>query len=112
MRVRIPHPVNRALDAVGSRPRVTAAVVAGTGMAGAPLLAWASPLAAVITVCGLLLYITGAWFTVRELRYRETIRQQAYDLAAAHQIIQRMSAGDPTAPTAQLNPIGERGEPT
>lgn len=112
MSIRIPGSVNRVLDTVGRRPRVAAAIVAGAALAWPLAVVWASPAAAVIAGCGLLLYIAGVWFTVRELRYREIIRQQAYDLAAAQQIIKRLSAGDPTAPTAQLRPIGDRGEIT
>lgn len=112
MRVRIPGPVNRALDAAHRRPRVVVAVVAGCAVAWPLALYWASPVAAVITGCGLLLYVVAVGFVVREMRLREEIRQLRYDLAAAEQIIKLKSAGDPSSPTAQLRPIGDRGEST
>src|SRR5690606_12653857 len=112
MRVRIPGPVNRALDAAHRNPRVVIAVVAAGAVAWPLALYWASPTAPVITRCVLLLYVGGPLAAVRAARLREEIRQLRYDLAAAEQIIKRLSAGDPTAPTAQLRPIGDRGELT
>jgi Flp pilus assembly protein TadB len=110
--VRIPKPVNRVLDAPHRHPRVTVAVVAGCALAWPVALYWASPLAAVIAGCGLLLFVGATVFTSREMRWRETVRQRDYDIAALNQIIKQLSAGDPSAPTAQLRPIGDRGEIT
>lgn len=112
MKVRIPKPVNAALDAAHRNPRVVVAVAAAGAVAWPLALYWASPTAAVITGCVLLLYVVATLAAVRDARLREEIRQLRYDLAAAEQIIKRLSVGDPSAPTAQLRPIGDRGEPT
>lgn len=111
MNPRIPRPVNTVLDAAHRHPRAVIAVVAGAAVAWSVALYWASPIAAVITAAVLAVYVVVMVFTVREMRLREMVRQRDYDLAAANQIIKRATAGDPTAPTTQLRPIGDRGEP-
>lgn len=112
LRIRIPGPVNRALDAAHRHPRAVTAVVAGCAVAWPLAVYWASPAAAVIVGAVLALYVAGTVAAVRDARLREEIRQLRYDLAATEQIIKRLSAGDPSAPTAQLRPIGDRGERT
>lgn len=112
MRVRIPTRINRALDAAQRYPRALVAVVSGTAVAWPVAVHWASPVAAVITGAVLAVYVVVVLFTIRVMRLRETIRQLAYDSAAKDAEIARLSAGDPSAPTAQLRPIGEGGELT
>lgn len=112
MSVRIPGPVNRALDGAHRHPRAVAAVIVAAAGTGGLAFYWASPVAATIAAALLLLYVISAFFTVRELQLRETIRQLRYDLAAERRENERLRAGDPSAPTAQLRSIGDRGEPT
>jgi hypothetical protein len=112
VRIRIPKPVNAVLDAPDRHPRVAVAVVAGCALAWPVALYWASPLAAVIAGCGLLLFVGAMVFTGREMRWRETVRQRDYDLAAERRENARLRTGDPTAPTTQLRHIGDRGEIT
>lgn len=112
MRIRIPTRINRVLDAAQRHPRLVVAVTAGLMVAWPLAVLWASPLAAVIVAAGLLLYVVTALFTAHVVRLRETIRQQAYDLAAKDARIAALSEGDPLAPTAQFRSIGESGELT
>lgn len=112
MTTRIPRPVNRALDYLVRHPkRLDAVLLAGLlGMVAACV--WWS-LAAAVVLAGLLVaYIAAVGHWLRVARLREQVQQAAYDLAAERAENARLRAGDPSAPTAQLHTIGDRGELT
>lgn len=111
MTIRIPGRVNLALDAAQRHPRLLLAVGCGVAVAWPVALLWASPYAAIITACILLIYVVAAAFKVREARLREEIRQLVYDLAAERATVARLRAGDPSAPTVQLHSIGDGERP-
>lgn len=112
MTVRIPGPVNRFLDAVDAHPRTTAVAV----IAGAVVLPVTAALlnrtAAAVAAGLLLVYVLAMGHRLRVLQLREQVRQRDYDLAAERAEVARLRAGDPSAPTAQLRSIGDRGEST
>ena len=110
MSVRIPRLLNRALDVAArhQRPFTGLLTVGLLGLAAAAV--WWSLLAATALGALLLAYSVGAWAWLRIVSLREQVRQRDYDLAAAHAEIRRLRQGDPSAPTAQLRPIGDRGE--
>lgn len=112
MRIRIPNPVNRVLDMAGRYPRSVATVVSATAVTWSLTLVWISLLAAALVAAGLVLFVVVGWFAVRDLQRKEVVRQLRYDMAAKDAQIARLSAGDPSAPTAQLRQIGEAGEAT
>ena len=113
MSVRIPRPVNRTLDAVSTHPRavVTAVVVAGIAL---PVAAALLSLTGAAAVAGgtALAYVLATVHRLRVSGLKEQIRQRDYDLAAERAQVERLSVGDPSAPTAQLRQIGETGELT
>ena len=113
MRIRIPAPINQALDAFG-RSQLLVSVAVVSAAAGALAVAVVmDQLAAGFGVVGMGgLLLLGVMSRVRESRLREQVRQRDYDLAAQAAEIARLSAGDPSAPTAQLRSIGESGELT
>lgn len=110
MRIRIPRPINRALDAAARHPRRLSMVLLTGLLALAAAVVWWSLAAAVVLACLLVAYIAGAGHWLRVARLREQVRQRDYDLAAADAEIRRLRAGDPTAPTMRLRSIGEAGE--
>ena len=113
MRIRIPNPVNQALDTVGRRQRLVSVAVVSAAAGALTVAAFMDQLAAVSGAVGVgALLLLGAMSRAREARLREQVRQRDYDLAAKDAEIARLSAGDATAPTAQLRPIGDRGELT
>lgn len=112
MRIRIPGPVNRALDAVTRHPkRLNVGLLVGL-LALAAVAVWWSLIAAAVLAVLLVAYLAGVGHWLRVARLREQVRQANYDLAAERAENARLRAGDPTAPTAQLRPIGDRGEVT
>ena len=112
MRIRIPRPVNRALDAAARHPRrFDLGLLAGL-LAVSASAVWWSPLAAVLLAVLLVVYIAVAAHWLRVTRLREQVAQSRYDLAAAQAELYALRQGDASAPTAQLRPIGDRGETT
>ena len=110
MTLRIPRPVNRALDAAAHHPRAvlgTALVaflsVTAVTILTAPLAAWAVGAAFVV-------YLAVVGHVARVTRLRARLRQTEYDLAAERAANARLRTGDGTAPTVQLRTIGESGE--
>jgi hypothetical protein len=112
VRIRIPAPVNRALDAVEHRQWAASAAVsvAAVALLVAAALGARTP-AGIAAGVLLVAFLTGS-YRVRVRRLQEQVRQRDYDLAAQAAEIARLSAGDATAPTTQLRFIGESGEPT
>jgi hypothetical protein len=104
--------VNRTLDAVAEHPRVTAGAVLGAGVALPVAAVWVSLTGAAVVAGVMAAYVLALGHRVRVLRLRDQIRQLEYDSASDRAEIARLRAGDPTAPTAQLRPIGDRGELT
>ena len=110
MKIRIPRPVNRGLDAVTEHPRA-AVVAVVVGAVVLPVIAvWVSPPVAVFIAVTMAAYTVGARYRLRIQRLEEQVRQAEYDLAAERAENARLRAGDPSAPTAQLRQIGEAGE--
>ncbi len=112
MRIRIPRPVNRALDAAARHPRRLDTVLLAGLLALAAAVVWWSPVAAGVLAGLLVAYIAGASWWLQVTRLREQIAQRDYDLAAKDTELRALRQGDPSAPTAQLRPIGDRGELT
>lgn len=112
MRLCIPRPVNRVLDAAARHPRWFGTVLLAGLLSVAAGAVWWSPIVAGALAGLLVVYVAGAGHWLRVTRLREQVRQRDYDLAAADAEIRRLRAGDPSAPTAQLRPIGDRGETT
>lgn len=110
MRIRIPTPLNRAIDTAQAHPRISLIVGSALAVAWPVAVWWASPAAAVITAVGLSLYVVGGVVATRFLWYRETIRQLRYELAAERLKNARLREGDPSALTAQIRPIPDGGE--
>ena len=110
MRIRIPDPINSALDAL-TRFRLTAlAATVAAGVVAASLCP--SPVVRSIGAAVGVAFFAAVFHVSRVERWRERARQAEYDLASAKHEIDQMRAGDPAAPTAQLLAIGETGELT
>lgn len=112
MRIRIPRPVNRVLDAAARHPRWFGTVLAVGLLSVAAGAVWWSPIVAGALAGLLVAYIAGAGHWLRVAWLREQLAQRDYDLAAAQAELRALRQGDPSAPTAQLRPIGDRGELT
>lgn len=112
MSVRIPRPVNQALDTAARHPRRLNTVLLAGLLALVAAVVWWSMTAAVVLACLLVAYIAGAGHWLRVARLREQIGQRDYDLAAKDAELRQLRQGDPYAPTARLRPIGDRGELT
>ena len=113
MRIRIPTRVNQALDAVERGRWVSAAVMVAAAVAVAAVALALDHLTAGFAVMGITaLLFLAATSSRREARLREQVRQAEYNLAAERRANEQLRAGDPSAPTAQLRPIGDRGEST
>lgn len=108
MSIRIPRTVNRALDTVG-RYQVVAAGVA-IAVIAAVAVTWRSPAALAGAVAAMVGLAVIAAYEVQERRLRERLRQAEYDRDAERAENARLRAGDPSAPTAQLRTLGDRGE--
>ncbi|TYK45214.1 hypothetical protein [Actinomadura decatromicini] len=113
MSIRIPTRVNKALDAAERHQWAAVAAVIAYAVTVLVVAVIVGHLTAGFTAMAL-----GAMAFIvlhdraREARLREQLRQRDYDLAAERREIERLRAGDPSAPTAQLRPIGESGEAT
>lgn len=112
MRIRIPRPINRALDAAARHPRWLDAVLLAGLLTLVAAAVWWSPFVAGALAGLLVAYVAGAGHWLRVARLREQVRQRDYDLAAKDAELRALRQGDPSAPTAQLRPIGDRGEIT
>lgn len=112
MRIRIPRPINRVLDAAARHPRSLSTVLLAGLLALAAAVVWWSLTTAGVLACLLVAYIAGAAHWLQVARLREQIAQRDYDLAAKDAELRALRQGDPSAPTAQLRPIGDRGETT
>ena len=112
MSVRIPRPLNRVLDSAARHQRwFTSLLTVGLFVLVAGAVWW-SPVAAAALGGLLVVYSAATWAWLRIVSLREQVRQRDYDLAAAHAEIRRLRQGDPSAPTAQLRPIGDRCDDT
>ncbi|MEV4672676.1 hypothetical protein AB0K34_13560 [Actinomadura sp. NPDC049382] len=104
--------MNQALDTAARHPRRLNTVLLAGLLALVAAVVWWSLTAAVVLACLLVAYIAGAGWWLQVARLREQVRQCDYDLAAARSELRALRQGDPSAPTAQLRPIGDRGEIT
>jgi membrane protein implicated in regulation of membrane protease activity len=102
--------VNRALDAVAEHPRVTSGAVLVAGVVLPVAAVWVSLTGAAAVAGVMAAYVLALGHRIRVLRLKEQLQQRDYDLAAERAEVARLRAGDPTAPTTQLRPIGDRGE--
>jgi ABC-type dipeptide/oligopeptide/nickel transport system permease subunit len=112
MKIRIPAPINGALDAVERRQWVASTAVSVAAVLLLVVAALGAPSAAGIAAGMLLVLVLSASYRTRVRALQEQVRQRDYDLAAKDAEIARLSAGDATAPTAQFLTIGETGELT
>jgi hypothetical protein len=100
------------LDAAARHPRWTSLVLLAGLLSVAAGAVWWSLTAAAVLAGLLVVYVAGAGHWLRVARLREQIAQRDYDLAAKDAELRHLRQGDPSAPTAQLRPIGDRGELT
>lgn len=103
MRIRIPRPVNTALDWVAANPD---SLIPPVVLPAAGLVAFVNvPAALVIGSFGLVAFVVVGRRVGLVARLRSENRDLRYDLAALDAEVRRLRQGDPTAPTVGLLPI-------
>ncbi|WP_329521213.1 hypothetical protein [Spirillospora sp. NBC_01491] len=104
MSIRIPSPINAALDVMSRHPIPTVgiALAAAAGL----VAAWSSLTAAVVAAVGVLAYVAASAHVIQVTHLKEQVRQRDYDKAALQAQVDLLRAGDASAMTQKIHAIG------